>query len=756
MDEEYKQSDISKVVEQLMDEEGYEFGEAVKKAMEMGYRDGGLMVAIQKFNQGGNVIDSRATTQDFTNALRKVSAGTTYQQQADAKRYARNQANQMLTNTMRSGNQANIQNLLQQVGGITSIPGMQFNRSGNSVTSIPATGSGRDKILDAMANQMLSTTSYGGSGGVGAPRQKSALELKIEENKRLFDNYTKNNPATIDPAAALGGPGLMKTGAQLNTGTSIPEPAYMNKDLLSQLTMLTPEEAFAGETFDTLSDLDQYNFAQAFTQFQPQLRDSSYVSPYGPPGDQQIFNRRYGIRDGGMAGGKTYHQFHDQYVPIDEESMGYAYGGGVGSMMQPRQNFAVGGGADYFQPLGYDEDESITVEDFSESFSPPMYRPVRSVGGVKLKEMPAGVDQSGIISAATNIMSPGVNTIEGSLIDGDDPSSRYAVQQDFKSDRPFDRDFSEFDKARMGQQDLEITDRNRGQIIERAPSTPFDRGITMADIAGPSTIDRFSNSVGPVPNVEATYQDMVMNPEGFPNALQNLERFQNNRFEDLDFQPGYDFKDARNKVSNLKELYQNRNYLNNPNSGPFGKDLGLSLKDGITNITDYAKENLTPKNIATSVAGGKIASVFGLPAVLGSFLARSLFGKKEDEFEGPFDDINNDGVIDRFDRARTTFGQSKTLKEYFEKVKEIKAQKEIKRQEEAERNRAETAAIQARVDRQYRDQMNRDGRDFSVSGPDTSANPTGKSNQASSERGYALHGAKGGIVPNGLSRKMTR
>ena len=29
MDEEYKQSDISKVVEQLMDEEGYEFGEAV-------------------------------------------------------------------------------------------------------------------------------------------------------------------------------------------------------------------------------------------------------------------------------------------------------------------------------------------------------------------------------------------------------------------------------------------------------------------------------------------------------------------------------------------------------------------------------------------------------------------------------------------------------------------------------------------------------------------------------------------------------
>ena len=208
----------------------------------------------------------------------------------------------------------------------------------------------------------------------------------------------------------------------------------------------------------------------------------------------------------------------------------------------------------------------------------------------------------------------------------------------------------------------------------------------MADIAGPSTIDRFSNSTGPVPNVEATYQDMIMNPEGFPNALQNLERFQDNRFKDLDFQPGFDFIDAPNKMNTLQDVYQNRNYLDNPNSGPFGKDLGLSLKDGITNITDYAKKNLTPSNIATSAIGSKVASAFGLPAVLGGFLARSLFGNKN-EFEGPFDDINNDGVIDRFDKARTTFGQSKTLKEYYEKVKAIKAQKK-----EAEEKAAAAAA----------------------------------------------------------------
>jgi hypothetical protein len=82
---------------------------------------------------------------------------------------------------------------------------------------------------------------------------------------------------------------------------------------------------------------------------------------YNSKADGGIMVAIENFNQGGMAGNKTYHQFHDQYVPMDEESMGYAYGGGVGSMMQPRQNFAVGGGADYFEPLGYDEDTSLEV-----------------------------------------------------------------------------------------------------------------------------------------------------------------------------------------------------------------------------------------------------------------------------------------------------------------------------------------------------------------------------------------------------------
>ena len=60
------------------------------------------------------------------------------------------------------------------------------------------------------------------------------------------------------------------------------------------------------------------------------------------------------LATGGITGNKTYHQYHDQYVPMDSESMMYANGGGVGSMMQPRQNYALAG----------------FIEDESETFTP--------------------------------------------------------------------------------------------------------------------------------------------------------------------------------------------------------------------------------------------------------------------------------------------------------------------------------------------------------------------------------------------------
>ena len=67
-----------------------------------------------------------------------------------------------------------------------------------------------------------------------------------------------------------------------------------------------------------------------------------------PMGDlAKAFNKKDGgmmiaieqLGKGGITGGKTYHQYHDQFVPPDSESERYANGGGIGSMMQPKKKF---------------------------------------------------------------------------------------------------------------------------------------------------------------------------------------------------------------------------------------------------------------------------------------------------------------------------------------------------------------------------------------------------------------------------------
>ena len=86
-----------------------------------------------------------------------------------------------------------------------------------------------------------------------------------------------------------------------------------------------------------------------------------------PIGDfEKILGRKDGgmmiaieqLGKGGITGGKTYHQYHDQFVPPDSESERYANGGGVGSMMQPKKKKFV-------EQDGYDNyiknSDSVTV-----------------------------------------------------------------------------------------------------------------------------------------------------------------------------------------------------------------------------------------------------------------------------------------------------------------------------------------------------------------------------------------------------------
>ena len=398
------------------------------------------------------------------------------------------------------------------------------------------------------------------------------------------------------------------------------------------------------------------------------------------------------LASGGIAGNKTYHQVRDQYMPMDSESMEYANGGGVGSMMQPRMNFAGGGGD--FEPLGY-QDESITIEDLTN----------RNNGNFLISAANALDNQTGTINSAPSITNSGVNTIEGSLIDGDDPSSRYAVQQDFDSLPP------SYNDPRIVSEELGITGYGKPNIRDVAGEN-LPSGISSA--YNQATVDG--------------YQDMIMNPEGFPNALQNLERFQDNRFSDLEFQEGFNFKDAPNEVSNLSELYQNRNFIDNPRTGFFDKNimskgnpdasLVNKIKQGSNGIMDFISKIPTPLNLVRNIMNPDPNA----PSYK-TYSPNIDYSKLNTTNLNDFYDSNPESETygtTRFDRAKpNSFGSFRTLADYFNRNKSIvdtgkkaaadkKAQDAIKAAEKqrakeaatADRARAANASVYASADRQ--------------------------------------------------------
>ena len=195
-DKEYEQSALGKRVNELMDD-GYDFGEAVKQAMSEGLKDGGS-VGIEilfgpkrsEYQTGGQAYSSKATAQDYANALKNVSAGTTYQQQAAAEKYAKQQANIMLDQAMKSADPS-------KGPGLQGIYDTFFKNKntgiGSNVFSPGASGkmisySSRDKdrILNTMANQMLDTTNY--SQTKKRNREAEAKAAQYDEYLKAFAN----------------------------------------------------------------------------------------------------------------------------------------------------------------------------------------------------------------------------------------------------------------------------------------------------------------------------------------------------------------------------------------------------------------------------------------------------------------------------------------------------------------------------------------------------------------------------------------
>jgi len=198
----------------------------------------------------------------------------------------------------------------------------------------------------------------------------------------------------------------------------------------------------------------------------------------------------------------------------------------------------TGGGADFI-PLGY-QDENITVEDLTNN---------EDVGNFLISAANALPNQSGIINALPNIMSPGVTTIENQAMRNFEQP--YDMRDVAGESLPFNID------------NLGNPNNDPRVVSEELGMTGYGRP-TMADIAGPLMIDRFSNSIAPAAPMETMYEDLIMNPENNPNRLQNIERnidIDNEEFEEI---PGFNFIDA---PTSLKSRLKKLEYINNPRRG---------------------------------------------------------------------------------------------------------------------------------------------------------------------------------------------
>jgi hypothetical protein len=213
----------------------------IQVGFKMPFADGGRI---------GYVGGGLATTQDFANALKSVSAGTTYQQQIQAKEYARNEASNLLSQAMRSADPnkgPGLQGIYDTFFRTTSSPGIRPKTftPDSSGRMIMYSARDRDAILDSMANQMLNTTPYAAPKPTYRTVSPEAQALNMSQStyediirsgadpKQYYMDYQNRimagNPNLLKYGQVIGGPGMVIAGPGTAPGATPPTQAQMNQ-----------------------------------------------------------------------------------------------------------------------------------------------------------------------------------------------------------------------------------------------------------------------------------------------------------------------------------------------------------------------------------------------------------------------------------------------------------------------------------------------------------------------------------------------
>ena len=311
--------------------------------------------------------------------------------------------------------------------------------------------------------------------------------------------------------------------------------------------------------FDQLTDLEkqQYEGVMGMGGFQSQYENN----PNSPLVTQ---NPNY----------EKFKSIADTQAQIPETSML----GKIGGMLNPFSSASASEVTPGMYGLQNMKEGDISIEDLTNN---------TDAGNFLISAANALPNQSGIINALPNIMSPGVTTIENQAMRNFDQP--YNMRDVAGESLPFNID------------NLGNPNNDPRVVSEELGMTGYGRP-SMMDIAGTSMIDRFSNSIAPVAPTETMYEDLIMNPENNPNRLQNLERnidIDNEEFEEI---PGFNFIDA---PTSLGSRLQNLEYFNNPRTGFIDNNIlargnpnkGLNMR-GIAGPLLSAYGALAPSNIA--------------------------------------------------------------------------------------------------------------------------------------------------------------
>jgi len=408
---------------------------------------------------------------------------------------------------------------------------------------------------------------------------------------------------------------------------------------------------------------------------------------------------------GGMTyGDKTYHQYHDQYVPPDSENMMYANGGGIGSMMIPkRQGFFMGG-----SPL---TGESLAIYNSMNAYGYTDQEIADRLSGLGLYD--PNVTTPPTTPPPTTPPSSGGGGGGGG--DGDGPGPTITTKT---RDKKIDAGIAAADADKGNLTLEEITAMNdlsgqesmRGQIT---PTTTLEKIIAsdkpnMLDIAGDSLPFNFDTTdVGnPTNDPRVVSEELGITGFGKPNM-----------------------RDVAGEMPAGDRSYFN---LDDPVEGrafEYFNDIDSTTVDESISIEDLSKpSNIGDFKVTTAPALTNLSGILNAPPSIG--LAQDP--DVEDPFDGKYSpsfeekkaaegilegllekaanfdlsDLKTMGTNFSINKALQTLGfanipsflGTKAITTGIDYFKNKQVQKEIEKQAAATQNRKETREIQARID----------------------------------------------------------